>query len=301
MMFRRDAAPLFGRWRQRTLRALPPAARPFGDLVPGLRAPSFLDQFGDDLDEALESVRATRPELVRAEIERVHAGRPAPAPAWLHDLHRGGTDAWQLLRRAQRATFDAVLRPVWPLVQDLHHAEFARHALTVAEHGLATALDGLTEGARLRGNSWQFTGSSTPHREIALRGRGVVLVPTFHWAGPPLLADPPGRPLYVTYPAGPGLPLPPPPAGGTDEALAAVLGRTRLEILLLLAEEHTTGALARRLCVSNATASTHAAALRGAGLLTTERAGRAVLHRRTALGTLLVDRGRPAGPHPARW
>ncbi|WP_438489348.1 ArsR/SmtB family transcription factor [Streptomyces sp. S186] len=320
MMFRRDAAPLFGRWRQRTLRALPPATQPFGDLVPGLQAPSFLDQFGDDLDEALESVRATRPELVRAEIERVHAGQPVPAPAWLHDLHRGGTDAWRLLRRAQRAAFDAVLRPVWPLVQDLHHAEFARHALTVAEHGLATALDGLTAGAQLRGNCWELTGnrgestdsstgssidsstsSPAPHREIALRGRGVVLVPTFHWTGPPLLADPPGRPLYVTYPAGPGLPLPPPPAGGTDEALAAVLGRTRLEVLLLLAEEHTTGALARRLCVSNATASTHAAALRGAGLITTERAGRAVLHRRTALGTLLVHRGRPAGPRPARW
>ncbi|MFI1198072.1 ArsR/SmtB family transcription factor [Streptomyces sp. NPDC020883] len=300
MMFRRDTAPLFGRWRQRTLRALPPAAQPFGDLVPGLRAPSFLDQFGDDLDEALESVRATRPQLVRSEVERVYAGQLAPAPAWLHDLHQGGTAAWRLLRRAQYAAFDAVLRPVWPLIQDLHHAEFTRHALTVAEHGLAAGLDGLTAGARLRGDCWEFAADAALRRDIALKGRGVVLVPTFHWSGPPLLADPPGGPLHVTYPAGPGLPLPPSAVGGTDEALAAVLGRTRLEILLLLAEEHTTGALARRLCVSNATASTHAAALRGAGLLTTERAGRAVLHRRTALGTLLVHRGRTAGPRPAQ-
>ncbi|MEU5299958.1 ArsR/SmtB family transcription factor [Streptomyces noursei] len=109
-----------------------------------------------------------------------------------------------------------------------------------------------------------------------------------------------GRPAsrLATDPAGPGLPLPPSPAGGADEALAAVLGRTRLDILLVLAEEHTTGALARRLCVSNATVSTHTAALRGAGLITTQRAGRAVLHRRTPLGTLLVQRGRPAGPPP---
>ncbi|UJB40619.1 ArsR/SmtB family transcription factor [Streptomyces sp. A1-5] len=296
-MCRRDAAPLFGRWRQRTLRALPPAAEPFGDLVPGLRAPRFLDQFGDDLAEGLESVRATGPEVVRAEIERVYAGQPTPAPRWVHGLHRGDADAWRLLSRARRAAFDAVLRPVWPLIQDLHHAEFTRHALTVAEHGLGAALSTLTQDARLHHGVWEFT-SATAHREIELRGRGVVLVPTFHRTGPPLLAELPGHPLYVTYPAGPGLPLPPSPAGGADEALAAVLGRTRLDILLVLAAEHTTGALARRLCVSNATVSTHTAALRGAGLITTERAGRAVLHRRTPLGTLLVQRGRPAGPPP---
>ncbi|MGW7003066.1 ArsR/SmtB family transcription factor [Streptomyces sp. NPDC054933] len=74
------------------------------------------------------------------------------------------------------------------------------------------------------------------------------------------------------------------------DALAGVLGRTRVEILLLLAEEHTTSELARRLNVSNATASAHTAALRGAGLITTVRAGRAVLHQRTALGSLLVQR-----------
>lgn len=69
-----------------------------------------------------------------------------------------------------------------------------------------------------------------------------------------------------------------------------MLGRTRVEILHLLADEHTTSELARRLAVSNATVSAHTAALRGAGLITTVRAGRAVLHRRTALGTLLVRR-----------
>ncbi|MFD0382140.1 ArsR/SmtB family transcription factor [Streptomyces stramineus] len=104
----------------------------------------------------------------------------------------------------------------------------------------------------------------------------------------------------MTYPAGPGLPLPPPGAGDTDDALAAVVGRTRLDTLLLLADEHTTSGLARRLNVSNATASAHTAALRGAGLITTTRAGRAVLHRRTALGSLLVRRWSGAtGARPA--
>ena len=92
----------------------------------------------------------------------------------------------------------------------------------------------------------------------------------------------------LTYPAGPGLPLSPAGAGSRQDALAGVLGRARAGILLLLAEERTTSQLARRLRVSNATASAHTAALRRAGLITTTRAGRAVLHQRTALGTLLA-------------
>ncbi|EMF02493.1 hypothetical protein J7W19_28910 [Streptomyces mobaraensis NBRC 13819 = DSM 40847] len=115
-------------------------------------------------------------------------------------------------------------------------------------------------------------------------------LPTFHWTGHPLVADLPDGPLGLTYPAGPGLPLDPAAAEGPAEPLTAVLGRTRHDALLPLADEHTTTGLARRLGVGNATASAHAAALRGAGLVASARRGRAVLHRRTALGDLLVRR-----------
>ncbi|MGW1377596.1 ArsR/SmtB family transcription factor [Streptomyces sp. NPDC002446] len=294
-MCRPDDAVLFGRWRQRLLRSLPAAAAPLGDLVPADQAPAFLDVFSDSLAEGLDAVRAARPELVRSEIERVYARHPAPPPPWLRGLHRGDAEAWRLLRRAQHAAFDTALRPVWPVVQDLHRTEFGRHALTVAEHGIGAALDRLVPGGRLHGDVWEFTAAREAH--FALDGRGLVLRPTFHWTGRPLIADLPGRPLYLTYPAGPGLPLTADGAGGgADGALAEVLGRTRLRILLLLATEHTTSRLARRLGVSNATVSAHTAALRGAGLITTVRAGRAVLHRRTALGTLLVREHRGDGP-----
>lgn len=290
---------LAGRWRRRQWRSLPVAVRPLADLVPTGRAPLFIDEFSDTLEDGLDSVRATRPELVRSELERVYAEHPAPAPPWVRDLHRGDADAWRLMRRAQHAAFDSVLRPVWPLVRDLHRSEFTRHALTVAEHGIGAALTALVPGTRLHEGVWEWEGPG--EEDIEPGGHGVVLVPTFHWRGRLLLSHLPGRPLYVTYPAGAGLPLPPAGAGGTDDALAGVLGRTRLETLLLLAEEHTTSDVARRLGVSNATASVHCAALRGAGLITTVRAGRAVLHRRTALGSLLLQRrssesGRPGGP-----
>ncbi|WP_324608032.1 hypothetical protein [Streptomyces albus] len=139
-MMRPDDALLYGRWRTRLLRALPAAAKPFSDLVPAGRAPAFLDVFSNDLAEGLETVRSFPTALVRSEIERVHAPVPGPPPRWIRALHRGDDDAWQLLHRAQRAAFDAALRPVWSRIEDLHQEEFTRYALTAAEQGTAAAL-----------------------------------------------------------------------------------------------------------------------------------------------------------------
>jgi DNA-binding transcriptional ArsR family regulator len=275
---------LHGRWRRRVLRSLPDAVAPLADLVPAGDPPLFLDVLGETLTEGLDLVEAAPAELVRSELERVYAGRAAPR--WIRELHAGDAGARRVLRRAQRAAFETVVAPVWPLVQDLHRAEFTRHAVTAAEHGVGAALAALVPGTRLRDGVWEWPAPET--RETAVAGRGLVLLPTFHWTGPPLVQDLPGRPVVVTYAAGPGLPLTPDAAPGTDESLAAVLGRTRLELLRALTAPHTTTALARRLRVSNATASSHASALRGAGLITTTRAGRSVEHRRTALGDLLT-------------
>ncbi|MFE6778928.1 ArsR family transcriptional regulator [Streptomyces sp. NPDC057702] len=293
----------YGPWRARLLHRLPEATLPLRDLVPGAHAPGFLDVFADDLRAALDTPRATPVARVRAELARVYADQPAPPPAWVRDLHRGDTDAWRVLRRAQQAAFETVLGPVWPLVADLHRAEFGRHALLAAEAGLDAALCAAVPGSTLRAGVWEF--AAPREADVRPGGRGLTLLPTFHWPGAPLVADLPDQPVYVTYPAGPGVPPSPAGANGT---LPGVLGRTRYEALLVLADEHTTSQLARRLRVSNATASAHAAALRGAGLVTTVRAGRAVLHQRTPLATLLVGppastaprapRRPPAGPNP---
>ncbi|WP_159393305.1 ArsR/SmtB family transcription factor, partial [Streptomyces rimosus] len=74
------------------------------------------------------------------------------------------------------------------------------------------------------------------------------------------------------------------------DPLTAALGPTRTQLLRLLTTPHTTTALARILNVSAPTISAHTTALRAAGLLTTTRAGRSVIHERTALGTLLTQR-----------
>ncbi|MER5932986.1 winged helix-turn-helix domain-containing protein [Streptomyces sp. NPDC002054] len=279
--------PLFTPWRGRVLRSLPAAADPLADLVPAGRPPSFLDVLGDTMADGFEQIRATSPGLVRSELERVYGA--VPAPRWIRGLHAGDETAWCTLRRAQQAAYETVLAPVWSVVQDLHRAEFTRYALTVAEHGVAATLTGLAPGSRLHEGVWEWPGAAPGHsHDVWLDGRGLVLLPTFHHPAGPLLQDTQGHPAVLTYPAGPGLP---PTAGrpvGPAEALATVLGRTRLDALRLLAEPHTTTSLARALHVTNATASSHAAALRSAGMATTTRTGRSVTHQRTALGTLVA-------------
>ncbi|MFD5368266.1 helix-turn-helix domain-containing protein [Streptomyces sp. NPDC127103] len=300
---------LFGRWRGRLLRTLPGAAEPLGELVPGGAAPRFLDVLGGTREEGFALIRSARPEFVRSELARVYAGQ-GPVPPWVRALHRGDAAAWGTLDRAQRAAHETVLAPVWPLVQDLHRAEFTRYALTAAEQGLAAALAAVAPGSRLRDGVWEWPSAPSAlsarsaleapearnaraaraAREVRLGGRGLVLLPTFHWRGGPLVQDLPDRPVVLAYPAGGGLPPAPEPLGARseDRGLAAALGRTRAAVLRALAEPRTTTDLARRTGIGNATASAHAAALRAAGLITTTRTGRSVHHEQTPLGMLVV-------------
>ncbi|WP_323181048.1 regulator [Streptomyces sp. NBC_01142] len=93
-MCRPDDGLLFGRWRRRLLQSLPAAVGPLRDLVPADVAPNFIDVISDSLKEGLDTVRASPPDLVRSEIERVYAQRTPPVPPWIRDLHRGDADAW---------------------------------------------------------------------------------------------------------------------------------------------------------------------------------------------------------------
>ncbi|MFE0463952.1 winged helix-turn-helix domain-containing protein [Kitasatospora sp. NPDC058965] len=292
MMLRRtDGDALFGRWRQGLRRSLPVTTRPLWDLVSAHLGPPFLDPVSTGLDEGLHAVRSTPPELVLAGVERVRADRGrAPAP-WVRDLVGGEEQAWQLLCRALRDAYEVVLAPGWPTTAAWHRAEFARYALTAAEHGVAAALLSLGPGSRLQDGEWELPASY--HREVRVAGRGLVVLPTFHWTAVPLVADLPGQPVLFVYPAGPGVPVG--AAGPDGDALAAVLGTARARALRLLAEPLSTTLLARGLGLSLGSASAHASALRAAGLVASVRDGREVRHERTALGALLACAG-PAGP-----
>ena len=105
----------------------------------------------------------------------------------------------------------------------------------------------------------------------------------------PLVATSPDGSKLLVYPALTPLPLLPEPQD--IDPLGTLLGRTRAHVLEALAEQRTTGELARDLGISAASASQHATALREAGLVATRREGKAAWHECTALGAELLRTG----------
>lgn len=73
-----------------------------------------------------------------------------------------------------------------------------------------------------------------------------------------------------------------------EQALGALVGQTRAAALQVLADGLTNGELADRLKISHGGASKHAAVLREAGLITTERRRNMAVHKLTPLGAALV-------------
>jgi DNA-binding transcriptional ArsR family regulator len=222
----------------------------------------------------------------------------------IEDVRRGGAGAWDRPSVAQRRAFDTVVAPRWQAVEVLHRGEFTRHALAVAEYGIAHALAALPH-AHLDGDTLEIdcfraderrhehgAGDNDNDNDNDNDGHDIVLLPHFHGAPHTYVTRAAERPLVIAYPAGPGAALLGEAAQQTDQALADVIGHTRHRALLLLTEAHTTGDLARGLKISNATASAHATSLRAAGLIDSTRTGRTVLHQCTALGELLIQHHR---------
>ncbi|WP_222598362.1 ArsR/SmtB family transcription factor [Lentzea tibetensis] len=122
-------------------------------------------------------------------------------------------------------------------------------------------------------------------REIHLDGRGLLLIPSyFCWGAPVTLVDVARSTPLLVYPVEHDLAVTPGP-------LSALIGRTRSELLHLLAGAHlTTGELARRLDVTAGNISQHTRVLREAGLITTCRHANLVVHTAAPLGRRLLDR-----------
>ena len=124
---------------------------------------------------------------------------------------------------------------------------------------------------------------------VDVAGHGLILSPSvFAWPNT-WTETRPARAGIVRYPAR-GIATVWEDRPATPDAIAALIGRTRAELLELLAAPATTGGLARRLGITSGAVSQHLNVLRAAGLVATRRDGRAVMHLRTARGDALVNR-----------
>ena len=288
-MLQTDTASLvFGSWRHVVRRQLSRSAGELLRLAPpvGYSADFLTPAAGTGgLDAGIGALLSTpRQRLGHDLAELARAGRRLPS--WARLLADGDKGAVTHLGRLHRHYFATALAPWWSQVRTRFDAERAVHCRHLADSGLGGLLNKLHPGFAWRRPVLEITGLGID-RDVHLDGRGLLVLPSyFCWRRPTLLKDP-TLPCVVVYPmahetalsTAPGL-----------RSLNALLGRTRAEILETVADGGvTTTELAHDTGVAPATASHHVGVLRKAGLLTTRRAGRMVLHTVTPLGLALLD------------
>jgi DNA-binding transcriptional ArsR family regulator len=257
---------------------LPASASQLLELVPAHgNVPDFLAPEGaNSLEEALDVVMSTPHRLIRNDMTTL----PDPAASsWMLDLADGCMSARKELASSLRDYHDQVLEVLWPAIEHVVETDLRFRAWQLATKGVAATVDNLHPGIRWRDGVVEVDGPLDA--EVDLSGRGLQLMPSL-WTRPGFT----GRWTQPTlvYPLGRFAWMAPTATKSDGDPLAAVLGTTRARVLRALADGHTTSGLARVLGISLASASSHAAVLRDAGLVTSRRQGQSVRHTLTRLG-----------------
>ncbi|NUT33599.1 MAG: winged helix-turn-helix transcriptional regulator [Hamadaea sp.] len=260
-----------------------------GLIPPGPRyMPDFLtppsSTLNPDLEQELAVLTATPPETVRAEIELLEWAR-TPAVQALYDDPATGLPR---LAAELRQYWELALAEHWPRMKALLEAEVFHRARLLAEEGAAGLLNGLHDRI-----GWEENTLSVLHKMCTggtvLSGSGLLLIPAvFVWPAVRTVAS--AENPQLAYPARGVATLWESPSG-PPAALAAVIGRTRAQLLVELGAPVSTTELARRTGLSAGGVSQHLSALRAAGLISAHRSGHAVLNLRTPAAETLLAAG----------
>lgn len=259
--------------------------------------PDFLTpvegQYGWDV--GLDALRGIRPERMRRELQLLGAGAPM-APRLREFMDDEGGKQLPRLMGELRAYHRAAVEPYWTHIQAQIEAERAARGRALLDGGADELLSSLPPMLRWRAPVLEC--DYPVDRDVRLRGRGLLLQPSFFCRRTAVTLHDPELPPVLVYPA--AAQLASAPAGGESarpveeqrqRTLGKLVGHTRSVVLRAIGDGATTSELARRAGVSLASASQHACVMREAGLVTTLRRGNAVLHTVTPLGAaLLKDR-----------
>ncbi|MEU7552136.1 helix-turn-helix domain-containing protein [Streptomyces sp. NPDC044571] len=311
---RRDPR-FFGEWRTEARSRLNGETRLLGALIPSRGYfPDFLTpvegQYGWDV--GLDALRAIRPERIRRELALLGAGTglgdafgmpsgpsgrvDAPVPRRLREFMDGGTKHVPRLLGELRGYHRAAVAPYWTHIQAQIEAERAARGRALLDGGADELLASLPPMLRWRAPVLEC--DYPVDRDVRLRGRGLLLQPSFFCRRTAVTLHDPELPPVLVYPA--AAQLASAPAGGESirpleeqrqRTLGKLVGHTRSVVLRAIGDGATTSELARRAGVSLASASQHACVMREAGLVTTLRRGNAVLHTVTPLGAALLKGG----------
>jgi DNA-binding transcriptional ArsR family regulator len=287
----RSGTVLFGRWRERALSGLPPAARMLLRLTPPRGySPDFLTPVteNDSFEVGLDAVLSTPRARLSKDISMLARGHKPHL--WMRDLAAGSAPAVRGLGVAMRSYYEHAVGPYWSGIRAAVDIDRAARTRAWLEGGTEYALRTLHPSVR-----WEhpvLSVSTAADRDVHLDGRGLLIIPSYFCVRAPItLADAELPPVLiypiVHEPVGPDRRLEPRSDGGRQ--LTALLGRTRAAVLRALGTGATTSEIANRLAISPASASEHATVLRNAGLIASGRERNTVIHALTPLGQSLLD------------
>jgi DNA-binding transcriptional ArsR family regulator len=255
-------------------------------LQPGPRySPDFVDpppsgplaEIGDEL----AAVAATPAGQARAEILRAYPGDSLPAAL------APFVDAPAALADLLRAYWDRALAGHWPRVRALLEGDVLYRARRMADGGAERLFADVDPTVRWADGVLRI--DKRAQQTLDLSERGLLFVPSaFVWPAVRVVTDPHWQPTII-YPArGVGTLWEPDERAPAPEALGALLGRVRAEVLAALDRPRSTTDLARALGVTPGGVSQHLRVLREAGLVHGHRVGRVVLYLRSASGESLL-------------
>lgn len=296
---RRNAAGFAG-WAKQVSGAIPDNFGVLTDILPA--DDSFLDLITPTLGArsmpaGIEALHLASRDELRKEVASVVRRRAEkgqrPLPAWTMELSERDGTARRNVAAAVEAFHSVAFAGRWGHIQSYLEMAAERMARTVATEGVERLFAGLAPYVTWRAPVLEVHRQLNCHDE-QLDGRGLVIIPSmFAWPEPLTLHSIVNKdgPMMVVVPVlrdindfatawGPR---------ATNEALTALLGRTRAAALQVIAEGCSTTELAQRLGVSPATASEHASILRESGLISSWRHRNAMRHEVTTLGAALLD------------
>jgi DNA-binding transcriptional ArsR family regulator len=291
-------------WRGHVLRHGGPSLRLLLPLVPARGYfPDFLTppEGSEGFEAGLDSLLSTPRGQLRDQMEKLSTGsatshRPS---SWTRSVAEGSAPALHRLGGALREYRRIAFGESWQRVCDGIEADRTWRARVQWHSGTEAMLR--TFGPRMRWKPPVLECDYPVEGEMHLRGRGLLLIPSFFCRRTPVALADRSLPPTLVYPARTRA-RPGQPDGGsaaeTAAHLARLLGHTRAAVLQSVGGDCTTTELARRAGVSVSSASEHATVLRGAGLIASSRERNAVRHSLTAVGLALLD-GRTALVIPA--
>ncbi|MFI1990456.1 ArsR/SmtB family transcription factor [Actinoplanes sp. NPDC020271] len=236
------------------------------------------------IEQDLAAVRSWPLAAAREEIDFYLARQrvPTPVTAILY-----ADSALDQLADFMESAWSELLAGEWPPMRAVCERDVVHRAAELGRAGWAAALAGLGPKVRWRDGGIEIARHGGPAG--ALGGAGLLLVPSVTiWPGTAVFGDDPW-PKAVIYPArGVGALFEPAPQA-VPSALAALLGRSRAQLLTALAEPASTTQLAAVFGLATGAVGDHLAVLHRAGLVARARSGRSVLYSRTALGDALTS------------